>query len=82
MKRSHRKFDILFSQLCRLFWMATLCLSLYVLNYAMAMGGIPLDVRKTDAAVYQMTEVVILCAAMILLANIVWELVKKSAKER
>lgn len=82
MKLSHRKFDILFAQLCRLFWTVTLCLGLYVLCYAMAMRVSPLDILRTEQAVCQMTEAVILCGCMILLGNIAYELVKKHIKER
>ena len=82
MKLSHRKFDMLFAQLCRLFWTATLCLGLYVRCYAMGMRAEPLDIFRTEEAVFRMTETVILCGAMILLGNIAYELVKKHIKER
>ena len=82
MKLSHKKFDTLFAQLSRLFWTITLCLSLYVLLYAVAMNASPLDVLRTEAAIVGMTEAVILCGAMILLGNIAYELVKKYVKER
>lgn len=82
MKLSHKNFDKLFAQLSRLFWTITLCLSLYVLTYAMAMDASPLDIFRTEDTVIQMTEAVILCGAMILLGNITYELVKKYVKER
>ena len=82
MKLSHRKFDRLFAQLSRLFWTATLCLGLYVLCYAMDMRTEPLDIFRTEEAVFQMTETVILCGAMILLGSIAYELVKKHITER
>lgn len=82
MKLSHKKFDILFAQLSRLFWLLTLCLGLYVLCYAMAMQASPLDILRTEQTVCQLTEAVILCGCMILLGNIAYELVKKSVKER
>ena len=81
MKLSHKNFDKLFAQLSRLFWTITLCLSLYVLTYAMAMDASPLDILRTEAAIIGMTEAVILCGAMILLGNITYELVKKYVKE-
>ena len=82
MKLSHKKFDILFAQLSRLFWTVTLCLGLYVLTYAVAMDASPLDIFRTEDTVVRMTEAVILCGAMILLGNITYELVKKYVKER
>ena len=82
MKLSHKKFDKLFARLNRLCWTLTLCLSLYVLLYAVAMNAYPLDVLRTEAAIVGMTEAVILCGAMILLGNIAYELVKKYVKER
>ena len=82
MKLSHKKFDKLFARLSRLCWTLTLCLSLYVLLYAVAMNASPLDVLRTEAAIVGMTEAVILCGAMILLGNITYELVKKYVKER
>ena len=82
MKLSHKNFDKLFAQLSRLFWTITLCLSLYVLTYAMAMDASPLDILRTEDTVVGMTEAVILCGAMILLGNNTYELVKKYVKER
>lgn len=82
MKLSHKKFDKLFARLSRLCWTLTLCLSLYVLLYAVAMNASPLDVLRTEAEIVGMTEAVILCGAMILLGNIAYELVKKYVKER
>lgn len=82
MKLSHKKFDKLFARLSRLCWTLTLCLSLHVLLYAVAMNASPLDVLRTEAAAAGMTEAVILCGAMILLGNITYELVKKYVKER
>jgi hypothetical protein len=81
MKLSHKKFDKLFARLSRLCWTLTLCLSLHVLLYAVAMNASPLDVLRTEAAAAGMTEAVILCGAMILLGNITYELVKKYVKE-
>ena len=82
MKLSHKKYDKLFARLSCLCWTLTLCLSLYVLLYAVAMNASPLDVLRTEAAIVGMTEAVILCGAMILLGNIAYELVKKYVKER
>ena len=82
MKLSHKKFDMFFAQLSRLFWTLTLCLSLYVLCYAKAMHASPLDILRTEQAACQMTEAVILCGCMILLGNIAYEFVKRHVRER
>lgn len=79
---THKKFEKIFSGITRLCWMMTLCLSLYVLKYTIAMNTLPLDFSRTDSVVYGMTETVFLCVAMILLAHIAWECLKKSIGTR
>ena len=48
---TYKKFNRLFSVITRLCWMITLCLSLYVLKYVIAMGTLPLDLFRTDSVV-------------------------------
>ena len=65
----------------RLCWMITLCLSLYVLKYTVALNTLPLDFTRSTAVAAYMTETVFFCVALILLAQIVWEVVIQSVKE-
>ena len=70
-----------FSVITRICWMITLCLSLYVLKYTVALNTLPLDFSRSTAAVEYMTETVFFCIALILIAQIVWEVVIQSVKE-
>ena len=79
---TYNKFNRLFSVITRLCWMITLCLSLYVLKYVIAMGTLPLDLCRTESVVFGMIETVIFCVVMIVSGQIGWECLKNLTKTR
>jgi hypothetical protein len=70
----------IFSVITHLCWTVTLCLSLYVLKYTAAMYALPLDLSRSDAIAQELTETVFFCMALILIAQILWTVVVKSAE--
>ena len=80
MRNNERISKNIFSVITRLCWAVTLCLSLYVLKYTAAMYALPLDLSRSDAIAQGMTETVFFCMALILIAQIIWTVLEKSAE--
>lgn len=79
--RNNGKFSKnVFSVITHLCWTVTLCLSLYVLKYTTAMYALPLDLSRSEAIAQGMTETVFFCMALILIAQIIWTVMVKSAE--
>ncbi len=79
--RNNGKFSKnVFSVITHLCWTVTLCLSLYVLKYTTAMYALPLDLFRSEAIAQGMTETVFFCMALILIAQILWTVMVKSAE--
>ncbi len=79
--RNNGKFSKnVFSVITHLCWTVTLCLSLYVLKYTTAMYALPLDLSRSEAIAQGMTETVFFCMALILIAQILWTVMVKSAE--
>lgn len=80
MRNNERISKNVFSVITRLCWTVTLCLSLYVLKYTAAMYAMPLDLSRSDDVAQEMTETVFFCMALILIAQIIWTVLQKSAE--
>ena len=79
--RNNGKFSKnVFSVITHLCWTVTLCLSLYVLKYTTAMYALPLNLSRSEAIAQRMTETVFFCMALILIAQIIWTVMVKSAE--
>lgn len=79
--RNNGKFSKnVFSVITHLCWTVTLCLSLYVLKYTTAMYALPLNLSRSEAIAQGMTETVFFCMALILIAQIIWTVMVKSAE--
>ena len=79
--RNNGKFSKnVFSVITHLCWTVTLCLSLYVLKYTTAMYALPLDLSRSEVIAQGMTETVFFCMALILIAQILWTVMVKSAE--